>query len=460
MHTTTMMRMMVLVTTFILLYTVNTQRTGIVIDRVANLFEEKPLNNEDSQPLLTQLLFQECVELDAAPPTVNDTWVYVRVPFQTRATPDRKQFVPYEGFLHTDHFALFSEDTPCPIVDLIVVNNNVPLYRKDCSLGGCVGADIVARVSMGTNLFLANDHSFNDGIYSVRIFNVVDWELVESIVYVLASDVTMFYDERIPDHYELSLFDVRDALARNSKLVVGWPYAAGGRSSYDESSSTRTGLDAAGLTSLLYLTSASIRIPRDVNSQYWFANKISERDFAPGDLFFLSRVTNKTMFHVMMYIGDGLVVESTTSSESTRIIKLSDKLKVAPSSLTQGRYIPGLGVRVYWARVVMEEDIDSGQWDRRTVVIQSLMYALSFGSILIMFMVVVFKRCCWGRMRTPLLAMKERVSAANPWRVLKENPVGLINIVLGKDDDSDPTTTDHGQDLEEELHNLRDKEFT
>ena len=59
-------------------------------------------------------------------------------------------------------------------------------------------------------------------------------------------------------------------------------------------------------------------------------------------------------YHVMMYIGNDLLVESATNS--TRIMPVKDNFGVSIKDLTWGHQTPDGSAVVYWGRVIQDRD--------------------------------------------------------------------------------------------------------
>ena len=145
----------------------------------------------------------------------------------------------------------------------------------------------------------------------------------------------------------------RHAILRAAEQFLGDPYFWGGRSPHLDSTTasvtgvapppvaapkahhpadggmatgggaTGSGVDCSGLVNLAYRT-AGLEVPRDAHEQYLRARKISVPK--PADLIFLS-ATDKphTIVHVMLYAGDGWVIEGPGTGLSIRRIPLAKR---------------------------------------------------------------------------------------------------------------------------------------
>ena len=135
----------------------------------------------------------------------------------------------------------------------------------------------------------------------------------------------------------------RQAIVRNAQLLVGDAYYWGGRSPASPiQSETVTGIDCSGLVNLAYRT-AAIDIPRDAHEQFLRARPVAA--LQPADLLFLSERDNpKRIVHVMLYAGDGDVIEGPGTGQTVRRISLRQRLgrpleSLAPGSVVEGQTV-------------------------------------------------------------------------------------------------------------------------
>ncbi len=93
------------------------------------------------------------------------------------------------------------------------------------------------------------------------------------------------------------------SLVKKAHSFLGVPYVWGGVSP--------GGVDCSGLMRLVY-ASCGIKVPRDAHDQYLKSKEIvSGSDLKAGDFIFFARTKeNPRMNHVMMYCGDGSLIES------------------------------------------------------------------------------------------------------------------------------------------------------
>lgn len=92
-----------------------------------------------------------------------------------------------------------------------------------------------------------------------------------------------------------------------AKRYIGTPYVYGG--------STPSGFDCSGFTSYMF-RQVGVELPRTARAQQAFATRIS--DPRPGDLVFY----NFPATHVMIYVGNGLVIDSPSPGKTVQVHKM------------------------------------------------------------------------------------------------------------------------------------------
>lgn len=134
----------------------------------------------------------------------------------------------------------------------------------------------------------------------------------------------------------------RESLVRAARLFLGDPYYWGGRSAHDPRTPTppHTGVDCSGLTGLVYRANG-LNIPRDAHEQWMKARIIPREELQPGDLIFLSDEKEpERITHVMLYAGEGRVIEGPGTGAQVREIALEERLKEAPGRrVSYGSYL-------------------------------------------------------------------------------------------------------------------------
>lgn len=128
---------------------------------------------------------------------------------------------------------------------------------------------------------------------------------------------------------ELTAFtpvEQRTHVVRNAALLIGDPYYWGGRSP--------SGVDCSGLVNLAY-RGVGIAIPRDAHEQFLRARPVTT--LQPADLVFLSERSNPArIVHVMLYAGEGEIIEGPGTGSAVRRIALAQRLGRSMDQLSSG----------------------------------------------------------------------------------------------------------------------------
>ena len=121
-------------------------------------------------------------------------------------------------------------------------------------------------------------------------------------------------------------------LVQTARLFLDDPYYWGGRSSL---------VDCSGLVGLVYQANGFL-IPRDAHEQWLQALPIEPDKLAPGDLIFLHSPTDpKKVTHVMLYAGEGRIIEGPGTGSHVREIELTQRLKEGKGRrISFGTYLP------------------------------------------------------------------------------------------------------------------------
>lgn len=138
----------------------------------------------------------------------------------------------------------------------------------------------------------------------------------------------------------------RGLILRTASQLLGDPYVWGGRSPYGEAQTDQvTGVDCSGLVNLAYRT-VGLAIPRDAHEQFLKAHPVEAPQ--PGDLIFLSEPLNpEHITHVMLYAGDGQLIEGPGTGSAVRRIAVSQRLGRSLDGIAPGTVV-GNGQSVYF----------------------------------------------------------------------------------------------------------------
>jgi cell wall-associated NlpC family hydrolase len=275
----------------------------------------------------TQHLFQEClIQHDNK---TEPGWTFIEAPLQLQRQRDTGAWTGYLGYIHQDEIAPFDPTIVkldvhgCPVYDFIVKELVTNVYSRNCGLNGCLEADLVTVASMGTRFASANGLKPQLGWYTIYLLGFTDENAKTRIGYIHASDVNHLVNVTVHPH----------TLVTQASRMLGWKYFWGGRSTFRMNRIAQlgklSGVDCSGLTGLLYNVVAAMLIPRDAHDQYLKSMNVTDpSNIQIGDLFFFRGITTERITHVMMYIGDNQLVESTAFSNSTRIVSISDRFCV------------------------------------------------------------------------------------------------------------------------------------
>ena len=152
----------------------------------------------------------------------------------------------------------------------------------------------------------------------------------------------------MPHHFARSLEELRAqsaaekrrAILRNAELLIGDPYYWGGRSPNTTDFVDRvTGVDCSGLVNLAYRASG-LDIPRDAHEQFLRAHPVNAPQ--PADLIFLSERENpQRIVHVMLYAGEGMLIEGPGTGQAVRRIAIEQRLGHSLDWLESGSVVDG-----------------------------------------------------------------------------------------------------------------------
>jgi len=280
-----------------------------------------------------QVFYGDCVSLL----NESDDWSQVEVPSQLYYNVSTKVFVPYPGYLLSSQLVTVPEKYNCDQISAFTLVTNqleVPIYQRAC-VPGCLGSDILLYLSIGTRLQPANVTGPSSDWISILLST-------GGIGWILGSDVntdviitTTVTKDVIPD------------IINTAHQLLGWVYFWGGRSAYDpRATSQLTGVDCSGLTGISHQTHGVI-LPRDASGQFYGSNHGPNVPIKDGTLFFFQS-SSGSITHVMLYVGNGYIIESTTSNDanSTRLYPVEERYGVPVQHLKYGMTVGSS--TLYW----------------------------------------------------------------------------------------------------------------
>lgn len=139
---------------------------------------------------------------------------------------------------------------------------------------------------------------------------------------------------RHADLQRLSDEEQRQLVLRAAGALLGDAYVWGGRSPGDPTGLAVTGVDCSGLVNLAYRT-AGITVPRDAHEQRLRARPVTV--LQPADLIFLSSPDDPAKaVHVILYAGDGWLIEGPGTGQAIRRISTQERLGLSPGQLVDG----------------------------------------------------------------------------------------------------------------------------
>ena len=137
---------------------------------------------------------------------------------------------------------------------------------------------------------------------------------------------------------------LRDSLIGTARLLLDAPYQWGGR--------TVAGLDCSGFINIIYRVHG-MDVPRNASDQYLAAKPLAGKKLRKGDLVFLADQAKKDKItHVMLYAGDGQLLEAVMDPGKTRQISFLERLGKEPGDIANGELINGN--KVYFAAFIAD----------------------------------------------------------------------------------------------------------
>ncbi|MFT4554108.1 MAG: cell wall-associated NlpC family hydrolase [Chlamydiales bacterium] len=128
----------------------------------------------------------------------------------------------------------------------------------------------------------------------------------------------------------------RAAVMQAVRYCLGAPYFWGGRGVYYDDTETKSSVDCSGLVNLAY-NSCGISVPRDAHDQFLWSKRIAAEKLKSGDLVFLSE-SNRPGYvsHVMIYEGEGILIEATGDSNNVHRISAEERFGCKLEKLSRG----------------------------------------------------------------------------------------------------------------------------
>jgi cell wall-associated NlpC family hydrolase len=268
--------------------------------------------------LYSQACYGELIDKQEA----GDGLVAVQVPGQLRFSLQAQGVGAIPGFCRAA--SLTKNDDLLRLQPLVVTADSAVVYKRP---GARTRGSALIDVPFGSILRLT-ELSDDDVWLPVMLHD-------KAVGYVEQAAVSR-YDEVL-----LSNDRLHQAVAQYARRFVTMPYNLGGRTLFKKRENMLlSSVDCSGLVFLAYHANG-LFIPKISHAQFLFS---SERDPAlmqPGDLIFFKRKSKEftLVSHVVMYLGEGMLIESTglqSSSQQVRIISVEDYFGAPLDELTQG----------------------------------------------------------------------------------------------------------------------------
>lgn len=299
-----------------------------------------PASPYDNPLQTSQLLLGEYVVAEEEYTNEHDeVWLKVQA-LQQKHFSEATGWQGYPGWIQKDHTI---EVNHFPIYNLVVKNLLVPIFDEQ-NIQLC-------KLSIGTRL----QGTLNE--------QKSCWDIIlpdNSHALIHDKDVhEMFVD------YNISEQELRAEIVKTAKQFLGCNYSWGGRSAQTDQVHISSS-DCSATVHLSYLAHG-LQIPRMSHEIFLAAEEVDKgKDLQPGDLIFFSaipelrRANLPHIDHIMMYIGDDMMLESTMAGDrNIRIISCKERLGVSIYDMTSGDISdsPGYKKYVYFASYLHDTNL-------------------------------------------------------------------------------------------------------
>ena len=267
-------------------------------------------------PLYTQVLYGEVLETYE----MKDGFRRVIVPGQVRFSTTKQVSELLPGYVRPNGFVFNNallKLQPLVVVSETAVIRKMPQKNSKHVLtvpfGSVLRAEIIQKNSVWQAVIL------HDG----------------STGYVQAIDVS-YIANQVP-----SLEEMRQQLCAFIKRFEGMPYSLGGRSMFQKNNDmVYSSVDCSALVQLAY-HACGLLIPRISHAQYMSVQPIEPSAMRPGDCIFFKNKKKDFLLvgHVVMYLGDDLLIESTGvkgEASGVRIVSSKEYFGFSLDKLSQG----------------------------------------------------------------------------------------------------------------------------
>ncbi|MBD3231737.1 hypothetical protein GF322_03675 [Candidatus Dependentiae bacterium] len=266
-----------------------------------------PIFSKNNPEELSQVLYGELLE-EAIPAKENDEWLNVKCLEQEVYLADWR---PLQGYIKKNHTITIQS---YPKYNLVTKKQWSNVYKSPDSNSMCI-----MQLSIGTKLY--GEKIINNQWYTILL-------PTNQIGYISLNDVNFVSEEITIKQVD----DLRFNLIETAIQFIDNPYRWGGRSAYKKDyKKIYTGTDCSGFINLVYRANG-IELPKNSKSQFNKSNPVLKgKKLKSGDLIFLSPIPIQTfnkINHVMMYLGDNLIIECTGLKPFCKTIIIESKKRL------------------------------------------------------------------------------------------------------------------------------------
>ena len=263
------------------------------------MFSMPPASGEERKKLIeTQLLLGE-------PAAILDTqgqWARIAAGDQKTASTGGKDFKPYSGWVKLEDLAF------------------LPPFE----------ADAVIKVKRSTATFEGEGKTLSLGT-EVKITGGKSGKLEILTADSQTAEISEKDINRLP--MKTTAPELRKNILAAAKLFLKDDYYWGGRSAW--------GIDCSGLINLAY-RAWGVTLPRNASDQFNYGKSVSREDLKIADLIFSSdKDTPKNITHVMLYSGNGRLIEATQDTDSVREVSFLEKFGLDFAKIKNGALVNG-----------------------------------------------------------------------------------------------------------------------
>lgn len=267
---------------------------------------------QHSQMLLGEYLNVHQEQLDAA----GNKWLFVSALQQQRYRPELG-WHGFPGWVQANQVVFVNNFVRN---NLVVSSYLAPVFDQ---LG-----NVIFTLSVGTRLQAVLS---DDGLlWNVALPDGRHGFVNNADVYKLEKQVTQSHAE------------IRNGIIATAATFLDNFYSWGGRSAQSPAFGNISSVDCSSFTNLVYL-SQGLEIPRNAHDQYLMAHGLKHGyQLAKGDLVFFGHQNDQAgkqmgrINHVMMYMGDGNLIEASMSAGKVRIISFVKRIGKSHESMKSG----------------------------------------------------------------------------------------------------------------------------